>query len=47
MTNLLGKRYECSACGAELLCTKPGDGSLVCCGREMAVKLAKPLPTSD
>ncbi|HMG41916.1 MAG TPA: hypothetical protein VK611_11335 [Acidimicrobiales bacterium] len=47
MANLLGKRYECPACGAELLCTKPGDGRLACCGSDLAVKQAKPLPTSD
>lgn len=43
----LGKRYECKVCAAELLCTKPGDGSLACCGEPMGLKDPKPLPTSD
>ena len=47
MATRLGKRYECTACGAELICTKPGDGRLVCCGNEMVIKQAKPLPTSN
>lgn len=47
MANLLGKRYTCASCAAELLCTKPGDGQLACCGHDMAIKEAKPLPTSD
>lgn len=42
---LLGKRYE--AGGLELLCTKPGEGTLTCDGEPMPVKSAKPLPASD
>jgi hypothetical protein len=29
------------------LCTKPGEGSLAAGGRTLAVKGAKPLPSSD
>jgi desulfoferrodoxin-like iron-binding protein len=47
MGNTLGKRYECTLCGAEILCTKAGEGTLSCCGQEMTLKKAKPLPTSD
>jgi hypothetical protein len=47
MATALGKRYRCPVCEAELLCTRPGDGSLVCCGEEMPLKEAKALPTSD
>lgn len=47
MGNSLGKRYECGVCGAEVLCTKPGDGELACCGVSMGLKAAKPLPSSD
>jgi hypothetical protein len=43
----LGRRYMCDVCGTEVLCTKPGEGGLVCCGKEMGLKLAKPLPSSD
>jgi hypothetical protein len=43
----LGKRYMCQDCGTEVLCNKPGTGSLVCCGKEMSLKEAKPLPSSD
>ncbi|MFC0530484.1 hypothetical protein [Phytohabitans kaempferiae] len=45
--NLIGKRYECARCAAEVLCTKQGDGSLNCCGEQMRLKVAKPLPASD
>jgi ribosomal protein L37AE/L43A len=43
----LGKRYLCETCGTEVLCNKPGAGSIVCCDKEMAIKEAKPLPSSD
>jgi len=44
---LLGKRYVNEASGLELLCTKPGQGSLACGGQPLVVKGAKPLPSSD
>ena len=47
MTTQLGKRYICADCGTEVLCNKPGDGSIECCGKEMGLKEAKPLPSSD
>ena len=43
----LGKRYVTEAGDLELLCTKPGDGSLAAGGAAMAIKAAKPLPSSD
>jgi hypothetical protein len=43
----LGKRYMCGECGTEVLCNKPGDGALHCCDKEMPLKEAKPLPSSD
>lgn len=43
----LGKRYVCEACGTEILCNKPGSGTVGCCGKEMQLKEAKPLPSSD
>jgi hypothetical protein len=43
----LGKRYVNAAGDLELLCTKPGKGSLGCQGAALAVKGAKPLPASD
>jgi hypothetical protein len=43
----LGKRYVCDACGTEALCNKPGAGSVACCGNDMRIKEAKPLPSSD
>jgi Desulfoferrodoxin, N-terminal domain len=43
----LGRRYVCEVCGTEVLCTKPGSGGLQCCGKEMGLKQAKPLPSSD
>ncbi len=44
---LLGKRYTDAAGDVEILCTKPGAGSLALDGEELAVKSAKPLPSSD
>lgn len=43
----LGKRYRCEACGAEVLCTKPGDGPIVCDGAVMEIMEPRPLPSSD
>ena len=44
---LLGKRYVNEAGDLEVLCTKPGDGSLAIDGAELQIKEAKPLPSSD
>jgi len=44
---LLGKRYTDDSGKLELLCVKPGEGSLAADGIPMAVKGAKPLPSSD
>ena len=43
----MGKRYVNEAGDLELLCTKPGDGALSAAGALLAVKGAKPLPSSD
>ena len=44
---LLGKRYVDDTDTLEVLCTKPGDGTLAVDGRPLQVKSAKPLPSSD
>jgi hypothetical protein len=44
---LLGKRYADDDLGLELLCTRPGKGALTVNGRPLAMKSAKPLPSSD
>jgi hypothetical protein len=44
---LLGKRYADEDLGLELLCSKPGQGSLTCEGTRLPLKGAKPLPSSD
>ena len=44
---LLGKRYPNEAGDLELLCTKPGDGSLAVKSEPLVLKEAKPLPSSD
>jgi hypothetical protein len=44
---LLGKRYVDTDETLEVLCTKPGDGSLSIGEQPMRVKAAKPLPASD
>ena len=43
----IGKRYTNEAGDLELLCTKPGKGSLGVGGTPLAIKGAKPLPSSD
>jgi len=47
VANQLGKRYRCQKCGTEALCTKAGDGQVTCCGQEMEVQEARPIPSSD
>ena len=44
---VLGKRYTCEQCGAELLITKGGDAELVCHGTTMVIAQPKTLPSSD
>lgn len=44
---LLGKRYTDEASGVEILCVKPGTGSLSIDGRPLELKAAKALPASD
>ncbi|MFQ5514472.1 MAG: hypothetical protein ACE5FG_08515 [Myxococcota bacterium] len=44
---LLGKRYVNQAGDLELLCTRPGEGSLAADGGTLSRKEAKPLPSSD
>jgi hypothetical protein len=44
---LLGKRYVDADQTLEVLCTKPGDGSLSVGDEPLEIKEAKPLPASD
>ncbi len=44
---LLGKRYVDESGDLELLCVKPGDGSLALGGAALVLKEAKALPSSD
>ena len=43
----IGKRYVNEAGDLELLCTKPGEGSLAVAGAALTLKEAKALPSSD
>jgi len=43
----LGKRYTNESGNLELLCVKPGEGSLAAEGVDLVLKGAKPLPSSD
>jgi len=38
MANQVGKRYRCTKCGAEMIITKGGDGTITCCGQPMEQK---------
>jgi hypothetical protein len=44
---LVGKRYNDETSGLEVLCAKAGPGSLAADGRDVTIKGAKPLPSSD
>jgi hypothetical protein len=43
----LGKRYVNEDGSLEVLCTRPGKGSLAYAGKPLTIKGAKPLPASD
>jgi hypothetical protein len=45
--SVMGRRYVDAAGTFELLCIKPGKGSLSVDGAPLAAKDAKPLPASD
>ena len=47
MSNQLGRRYQCDVCGTMVLCTKAGQGVLLCHDEEMAVQQPRKLPSSD
>ncbi|HEV8718722.1 MAG TPA: hypothetical protein VGX03_38620 [Candidatus Binatia bacterium] len=38
MANQLGKMYLCGKCGAQVIVTKGGIGTIKCCGAEMQKK---------
>jgi len=38
MANEVGKRYVCTKCGAELIVTGGGDGTIACCGQPLVIK---------
>jgi desulfoferrodoxin-like iron-binding protein len=31
----IGEKYKCNVCGNEIVVTKVGGGTLVCCGQDM------------
>jgi hypothetical protein len=45
--SVLGKRYASEELGIELLCTKPGQGTIAVNGVPLALQGPKPLPASD
>jgi len=47
VANQLGKRYRCQICGTEVLCTKAGEGVVICCDQEMEIQEPRPIPSSD
>lgn len=38
MANQIGKRYSCSNCGAQVMVTRGGNGTVNCCGKPMEQK---------
>ena len=47
MANKLGKRMKCEECGAQVLVTKGGEGTVECCDKPMQPVEPKPLPSAD
>lgn len=45
--NVTGKRYTCSVCQTQVLCSKGGTGRIVCHEVAMELQGAKALPASD
>jgi hypothetical protein len=45
--SVLGKRYASEELGLELLCTKPGQGTIAANGVPLVLMGPKPLPASD
>jgi len=38
MANQVGKRYICAKCGAEVIITRGGNGTITCCNEPMTIK---------
>jgi hypothetical protein len=38
MANNVGKRYICAKCGAEVIITRGGNGTITCCNTLMEIK---------
>ncbi len=38
MANQAGKRYFCENCKSELIVTKAGNGTMICCSQPMKLK---------
>jgi len=38
MPNQVGKRYKCTKCGAEVIVTRAGNGTVTCCDQPMELK---------
>jgi desulfoferrodoxin-like iron-binding protein len=38
MANKPGTRMKCETCGAEIVITKGGDGTVICCSQPMVPK---------
>jgi desulfoferrodoxin-like iron-binding protein len=38
MAGQVGKRYVCKKCGAEVIITRAGNGTIMCCGQPMELK---------
>ena len=47
MPTKLGKRYQCSVCGAIALWRKAGEGDPKCCNTILEVQEPRNLPSSD
>ncbi|MFZ2152771.1 MAG: desulforedoxin [Microgenomates group bacterium] len=35
----VGEKFYCSVCGNEVMVTNVGGGTMVCCGKEMILKI--------
>ena len=47
MASQTGKRYVCERCATEMLVTRGGAGTLVCCGQPMVQRAGKGTPAAS
>jgi hypothetical protein len=47
MPTELGGRYTCTECGQQIVCLRPGAGTVTCCSKPVKKDDPRPLPSTD